>query len=66
MKTVQPDHSNLKMHEGDGFSTKTLWKKLISFANYGMVWYGMVHVGVWYGMAMVRAASSDIWKAPLQ
>ena len=30
----------------------------------GMVWYGMVHVGewygmVWYGMAMVRLASSD-------
>ena len=36
----------------------------------GMVWYGMVHVGewygmVWYGMAMVRLASSDKWKVPL-
>ena len=35
-----------------------------------MVWYGMVHVGewygmVWYGMAMVRLASSDKWKVPL-
>ena len=44
-----------------------------------MVWYGMVHVGewygtcglmvwygmVWYGMAMLRLASSDKWKVPL-
>ena len=79
MKTVQPDQSNLKMHEGYGFSAKTLWKKLISFANYGVVWYGtcgwMVWCGmvwymwvngmVWYGMAMVRLASSDKWKVPL-
>ena len=47
------------MHEPYGFSAKTLWKKLILFANYGVVWYGacgwmvwcgMVHVGEWYGM----------------
>ena len=36
----------------------------------GMVWYGMVHVGEWYGMvwyvmAMVWLASSDKWKVPL-
>ena len=33
IKTIRPDQSSLNsMHEGDGFSAKTLWKKPISFA----------------------------------
>ena len=50
MKTVQPDQPNPKMHEGDGFLAKTLLKKLILFANYGVVWYGTCGWMVWYGM----------------
>ena len=53
IKTVQPDQSNPKMHEGDGFSAKTLWKKTISFLN------------ELTGTAMVQLASSHKWKAHL-
>ena len=61
MKTVQPDQPNPKMHEGDGFSAKMLWKKLISFANYGVVWYGTCGWMVWCGMVWYMWVNGMVW-----
>ena len=52
IKSIQPDQSNLNnLYEGDGFSAKSVYKKLISLSK--------------GHLAMVGLASFDFWKALL-